>query len=81
MLIRTRRPCEIAGRTVAAGLPLDLPEEQAMPLIEAGAAERWEPPPRREPPPEPQAASAEPPKPSKPLAPAKALAVAAEDRE
>jgi len=66
MLIRTKRPCEIQGRTVAAGLPLDLPEEQAMPLLEAGDAEPWEPPPRREPPSEPQAAPAEPATPPEP---------------
>lgn len=39
MIIRTLRPCEVAGRTVAPGLLLDLPESQAQALIDAGDAE------------------------------------------
>ncbi len=39
MIIRTLRPCEVAGRTVAAGLTLDLGEAQANALIDAGDAE------------------------------------------
>lgn len=38
MIIRTLRPCEVAGRTVAAGLTLDLIEAQANALIDAGDA-------------------------------------------
>lgn len=40
MIIRTLRPCEVAGRTVAAGLLLDLLESDAAALIDAGDAER-----------------------------------------
>jgi hypothetical protein len=39
MIIRTLRPCEVAGRTVAPGLLLDLPEHQANALVDAGDAE------------------------------------------
>lgn len=39
MIIRILRPCEVAGRTVAAGLTLDLPEGEAAALIDAGDAE------------------------------------------
>jgi hypothetical protein len=39
MIIRTLRPCEVAGRTVPAGLLLDLPEHQANALVDAGHAE------------------------------------------
>lgn len=44
MIIRTLRPCEVAGRTVAAGLMLDLPETQAQALVDAGDAEQPAPP-------------------------------------
>jgi hypothetical protein len=39
MIVRTLRPCEVAGRTVAPGLLLDLVEHEAAALIDAGAAE------------------------------------------
>ena len=55
MLIRTTRPVEIAGRAVAAGLPLDLAEAEATALLAAGAAEPWAPP-RRAPQASPYAA-------------------------
>lgn len=45
MIIRILRPCEVAGRTVAPGLLLDLPEHQALALVEAGDAESTETPP------------------------------------
>ncbi|GGG51711.1 hypothetical protein GCM10010964_43600 [Caldovatus sediminis] len=44
MQVRTLRPCEIAGRTVRPDLCLDLPEEEARRLVEAGDAEAWPPP-------------------------------------
>ncbi len=40
MIIRTLRPCEVAGRTVAPGITLDLLESQANALIDAGDAEQ-----------------------------------------
>lgn len=59
MLIRTLRPCLVQGREVRAGLCLDLPPPQAEALIEAGDAERWDPPARgREPDPYLDAAEA-----------------------
>ena len=42
MLVRTLRPCEVAGRTVRAGMPLDLRPEEAAAMIEAGDAEAIE---------------------------------------
>jgi hypothetical protein len=39
MLVRTTRPCEIAGRTVRAGMPLDLRPEEGAAMIESGDAE------------------------------------------
>lgn len=44
MLIRTTRPTTLRGRPVAAGLPFDLPEEEAQALVDAGDAEPWAPP-------------------------------------
>jgi hypothetical protein len=38
MLVRTTRPCEVAGRTVRAGMPLDIRPEEAAAMIEAGDA-------------------------------------------
>lgn len=38
MIIRTLRPCLVAGRNVATGLLLDLPEGQAQALVDAGDA-------------------------------------------
>jgi hypothetical protein len=38
MLVRTLRACEVAGRTVRAGMPLNLRPEEAEALIEAGDA-------------------------------------------
>ncbi len=54
MIIRTLRPCEVAGRTVAAGLTLDMVEAQANALIDAGDAEQPGAPPPA-PPAEPEA--------------------------
>lgn len=68
MLIRTLRPCEIAGRNVPAGLPLDLPEDQAQALVEAGAAEPYAPPTRADL--APKAAPEPEPAPAKPARPA-----------
>jgi len=45
MIIRTLRPCEVAGRTVASGLMLELLESEADALIDAGAAEPIDPAP------------------------------------
>jgi hypothetical protein len=55
MIIRILRPCEVAGRTVAAGLTLDLPEHEADALVDTGAAEPLVKPA----PPAPPAAAAE----------------------
>ncbi|MBR0649509.1 hypothetical protein GXW78_07550 [Roseomonas terrae] len=67
MIIRTLRPCEVAGRSVAPGITLDLPEQQADALIDAGDAEAVSAPARVTPPassgvitaePEPEAVAA-----------------------
>ncbi|WP_135469832.1 hypothetical protein [Crenalkalicoccus roseus] len=63
MLIRILRPCEIAGRIVAAGLPLDLPEATAAALIEAGDAAPWEGAALRAPQPAAEGEAASPPAP------------------
>lgn len=75
MQVRTLRPCEIAGRTVRPALCLDLPEEQARRLVEAGDAEAWSPPAP------PAEAPAEAPQPQPAAAAARKGRAAPEDRE